>query len=109
MRKTFEVLRTGDFYPAYWEEWQTQFNPAGFGVDTDRNLAIFKRYGHLPSGEFHQFMVVLNFADYDQRVTVNFSDNGPWIDLLSGWTPHIHDHRLEFEIGASWGHVFFRE
>ena len=108
MRKAFEVLRTGAFYPAYWEEWQTQFNTAGFGVDTDRNLVIFKRYGHLPSGEFHQFMVVLNFAEYNQWITVNFSDNGPWIDILSGWTPHIHDYRLEFEIGASWGHVFFR-
>ncbi len=108
IRKNFEVLRTGEFYPAYWEEWQTRFNPAGFGVDTDRNLVIFKRYGHLPDGAFHQFIVVLNFAGYNQRVTVNFSDNGPWQDLISGWKPHIHDYRLEFEIGGNWGHVFFR-
>lgn len=108
IRKTYEVLRTGDFYPAYWEEWQTQFNPAGFGVDTHRNLMIFKRYGHLSTGAFHQFMVVLNFAEYNQQVVVNFSDNGPWTDLLSGWTPHIHNYQLEFEIGSNWGHVFFR-
>ncbi len=108
MRKTFEVVRTGDFYPAHWEDWQTRFNPAGFGVDTDRNMVIFKRYGHLPNGEFHQFMVVLNFADHNQWITVNFSDNGSWLDLLSGWTPYIHDYRLEFEIGAHWGHVFFK-
>ena len=108
IRKNYEVLRTGEFYPSYWEEWQTLFNNAGFGVDTHRNLMIYKRYGHLPSGEFHQFMVVLNFADYNQWVTVNFSDNGPWTDLLSGWTPHIHDYRLDFEIGSNWGHVFFR-
>ena len=108
IRKTFEVLRTGLFYPEYWEEWQTLFNPAGFGVDTHRNLMIFKRYGHLPTGEFHQFMVALNFAQYNQRVTVNFADNGPWTDLLSGWTPHIDNFRLDFEIGANWGHIFFR-
>ena len=108
IRKTFEVLRTGEFYPAYWEQWQTQFNRAGFGVDTDRNLVIFKRYGHLPDGRFHQFIVVLNFAGYNQQITVNFSDNGPWHDLISGWKPHIHDYRLEFEIGGDWGHVFFR-
>ena len=108
MRKNYEVLRTGAFYPAYWEEWQTRFNPAGFGVDTERSPVIFKRYGHLPGGEFHQFMVVLNFAEHTQRVTVNFSDNGPWLDLLSGWMPHIHDYRLDFEIGSNWGHVFFR-
>jgi 1,4-alpha-glucan branching enzyme len=109
IRNNYSVLRNGEFYPSYWEEWQTRFNPAGFGIDCARQLVIFKRYGHLADGTFHQFMVVLNFAGHNQWLTVNFSDNGPWRDLLSGWEPHIHNYRLEFEIGAHWGHVFFRE
>jgi 1,4-alpha-glucan branching enzyme len=108
IRITYEVLRTGNFYPDYWEEWQTQFNPAGFGVDSHRNLMIFKRYGHASNGEFHQFMVVINFANGNQRVTVNFSDNGLWTDLISGWTPSISNYQLEFEIGSNWGHIFFK-
>jgi hypothetical protein len=108
IRQRYEVLRIGAFYPGYWEEWQQQFNPAGFGVDTGRKLMIFKRYGHVSSGEYHQAMIVLNFAAYRQWISVNFSDNGPWTDLLSGWTPNIQDYRLNFEIGSHWGHVFFR-
>lgn len=77
-----------------------QFNPAGFGIDSQRQLVIFKRYGHHPDGNFHQFMAVLNFAAYNHWINVNFSDNGPWLDLLSGWTPEIHDYRLAFEFGA---------
>jgi pullulanase/glycogen debranching enzyme len=108
IRKSYEILRTGGFYPADWQEWQTRFNPAGFGVDTDRNLVIFKRYGHLSTGEFHQFIIVLNFSEYNQWVTVNFSDNREWTDLLSGWTPYINNFRLDFEIGCNRGHIFFR-
>lgn len=108
IRQRYEVFRIGAFYPGYWEEWQQQFNPAGFGVDTGRKLMIFKRYGHVSSGEYHQAMIVLNFAAYNQWVSVGFSDNGPWTDLLSGWTPNIQDYRLNFEIGSNWGHVFFR-
>ena len=45
-----------------------------------------------PRGDYHQAMIVLNFAAYHQCVTVSFSDNGPWTDLLSGWTPIIQDY-----------------
>ncbi len=108
IRKSYKILRTGEFYPTHLENWQTYFNDAGFGVDTHRNLVIFKRYGHLSTGEFHQFIIVLNFSEYNQRITVNFSDNGLWTDLLSGWAPHIQNYQLEFEIGSNWGHIFFR-
>jgi hypothetical protein len=40
LRKNYPVLCRGSFDPDYWKEWQTQFKPAGYGLDAKRQLAV---------------------------------------------------------------------
>ena len=44
VRRQYEVLRGDGFYPDFWEEWQTLLNPEGGGVETDRQLLVYRRY-----------------------------------------------------------------
>lgn len=112
IRQQYAGLRSANFYPQPWEEWQTQFNPQGYGVDVSRQVAVFHRWGNDEQGILQKFIIVLNFSDNPQFVSVPFPDNGVWIDLLSGyngsWQPQVSNWRLDFTIGAHWGHVFFR-
>jgi pullulanase len=108
IRHAYPSLRSRNFYPEAWEEWQTRFSPAGFGVDTKRQLVLYHRWGTADDGSLQRFYIVLNFSEQTQRVTVPFPEDGPWTDLLSGWTPTVSNNRLDFEIGSNWGHVFFR-
>lgn len=114
IRSSYSVLRTGGFDPHYWEEWQTQLNPTGLGIDVAKQIAIYRRTGRDESGKSHNFVVVLNFSNSNQQVVVPFPEDGLWTDLLSGyiggerWQPFIENRRLAFEVGSNWGHVFFK-
>jgi len=115
IRTTYEILRIGAFEPNYWEEWQTQFNPDGLGIDCAKQVMIYCRSG-LDTGTNQQqiFIIVLNFSDTDQPVSVRFPQNGVWIDLLSNytgglvWHPQIQNNQLNFTVGSNWGHIFFK-
>ena len=39
LRMQYPVLRADGFVPDFWEEWQTQFNLDGVGVDCNRQLS----------------------------------------------------------------------
>lgn len=110
IRMDYPALRSPNFYPGYWEEWQTRFNPSGFGVDSEKQLVIFHRWGTGDNGELQRFIIVLNLSDAAQTVTVQFPENGRWTDLLSeeGWSPEVSGYSLDFEVGSNWGHIFFR-
>jgi 1,4-alpha-glucan branching enzyme len=112
IRRDYTVLRTGAFDPDYWEEWQTRFNNGGYGIDTERQLAVYRRSGTNERGERHFFVIVLNFSGSDQQVSVPFPQDGIWTDLLSdyrgAWQPRIQNGRLDFVVGSNWGHVFFK-
>jgi 1,4-alpha-glucan branching enzyme len=112
IRKKYAGLRLTNFYPETWEPWQTRFNPAGFGVDTEKQVVIFHRWGHDNSGALQRFIIVLNFSAQPQRVTVQFPENGTWIDLLSdyngSWKVDVKNNELDLEVGSNWGHIFFK-
>jgi hypothetical protein len=112
IRKNYVGLRSTNFYPENWEEWQTRLNPEGFGVDTEKQIVIFHRWGNDSAGTLQRFIIILNFSDHPQHVTVRFPENGIWTDLLSGfngsWRVDVSDNKLAFEIGSNWGHIFFR-
>ncbi|HJV34648.1 alpha-amylase family glycosyl hydrolase [Geomonas sp.] len=112
IRAKYPGLRAANFYPQPWEEWQTQFNPAGYGVDTGRQLAIYQRWGDDGNGRQQHFVVVLNFSDRDQTVNVPFPEDGVWTDLLSGyqgsWKPTVTGGWLSYTVGSHWGNVFFK-
>lgn len=110
MRLSHDGLRSDDFYPADWAEWQTQFNPEGYGVDVNKGTVIYHRWGHTSAGVLQRFIVVLNFSSTDQTVDVPFPANGQWEDLLNaGWRIAVHDFWMRnFTVGSNWGHVFFQ-
>ena len=114
IRQAYPALRGRNFYPSPWAEWQTRFNPAGFGVDTERQVVLYHRWGNNPAtGALQRFYIVLNFSDQPRSVTVPLPANGQWRDLLSNydgnWTVEVSGHRLDLEVGSNWGHIFFRE
>lgn len=111
IRKTYSGLRSNNIYPDKWEQWQTQFDPQGYGVDVGKGVVIYHRWGDGEDGALERFIIVLNFSSTDQTVSVPFSDNGIWEDLLSdGRKVDIHNFRLpSLTIGSNWGHIFFKK
>ena len=113
IRRDYPALRSRNFYPEDWEEWQTRFNPAGFGVDTERQVVIYHRWGTGPAGQLQRFYIVLNFSSSPQAVRVPLPEDGRWIDLLSEytgtWTVVVSNQRLDLEVSPHWGHIFFKE
>jgi 1,4-alpha-glucan branching enzyme len=113
IRQQYPALRSTNFYPDHWDDWQTRFNPAGFGLDTERQVVVFHRWGQSAGGVLQRFYVVLNFSAEPQWVSVPFPENGPWTDVLANfdgsWTPIVADYHLDVQVGAYWGHIFYRE
>src|SRR5712691_2825561 len=113
IREQYPGLRSTKFYPDHWDNWQTRLNPAGFGLDTDRQVVIYHRWGQSATGTLQRFYVVLNFSGQPQQVRIPFPENGPWTDLLANfdgtWTPTVTAYHLDLLVGSNWGHVFFKE
>ncbi len=113
IRNEHEALRHGRFEPDFWETWQTRLNPAGVGVDTDKQIAVFRRSTGNSIRPREDFVIVLNFSDDLQDVRVQFPEDGVWTDLLSdfsgSWQPLVRDKVLGFTVGSNWGHVFFKQ
>lgn len=111
-RRDHPGLRSNDIWPSPWADWQTRFNPEGAGIDESKQVIIFHRWGRASEGVMENFVIVLNFSDQPQPVSVPFPLNGIWIDLLSdfngSWKPLVTNHRLDFTVSSNWGHVFFR-
>lgn len=112
IRNAHPALRSRNFYPSPWAEWQTRFDPDGWGLDVEKGVAVYHRWGKDAAGNLERFVVVLNFSPVDQRISAPFPENGKWKDLLSGyagtWAPDVQGWRLDLTVGGNWGHVFFR-
>ena len=115
IRKTYTALHSDNFYPENWEEWQTKFNPQGYGVDVEKQVVIYHRWGNDQDGNLQRFIIVPNFSDKEQTVNVPFSENGQWIDLLSfgdgqwgTWKPIINNFNMTLNIEPNWGHIFYQ-
>lgn len=109
MRKAHAGLRSDNIYPDNWETWQTQFNPAGYGVDVDKQVLIFHRWGNAEDGGVERFIIVLNFSTQTQTLDVPFSANGEWRDLLNDRTYEVSNFQLADQaIESYWGRIFFQ-
>jgi pullulanase len=112
MRRDHPGLRSAHMYPDHQDDWQTRFNEVGAGVDVERQVAIYHRWGELDDGSIENFVVVLNFSDNEQSVSVPFPLDGRWTDLLSEfsatWSPIVRNQRLDVTVGSNWGHVFLK-
>ena len=112
IRSQYPGLRSVEFYPQPWDEWQTEFNSQGYGIDVTRQLVVYHRWGYDNQGVLQKFIIALNFSDLPQDICVPFPENGEWTDLLSNyegsWKPEITNWNLCFKIESNWGHVFFK-
>lgn len=113
LRQQYPALRSRNIYPRAWEEWQTQLDRDGFGVDTARQVVVFHRWGYSDAGALQRFYIGLNFSSDPQRVAMPFGENGTWYDLLNDQpglgTVRVDNYRLDVVLEPNWGHVFFRE
>jgi hypothetical protein len=109
MRRDHAGLRSAQMYPAVWDEWQTQFNPVGVGVDVDRQAVIYHRWAELGGGAVENFVVALNFSDADQWLSVPFPLDGTWTDLLNQQVLEVAGNRRELIVASNWGRVLRRD
>ncbi len=109
IRRAHAGLRSDNIYPDHWESWQTQFNADGYGVEADKQVLIFHRWGNAEDGRLERFIIVLNFSAQAQTVDVPFSANGAWQDLLNDRTVTVNDfHLTDQQIESYWGSVYFQ-
>lgn len=109
LRKAYPGLRSNDIYPDHQEDWQTRFNPEGYGVDVAKGVVIFHRWGPGENGTLQRFIVALNFSPVPQTVDIPFSENGVWRDVLNDRQVRAADCRVRNVVLESyWGHVYFR-
>jgi len=109
IRLRHSALRSDNFYPANWEEWQRQFNPQGYGVDTQKSVVIYHRWSDDGAGHVERFIIVVNFSDAAQRVDLPFSVNGRWDDILNGFSVTVGSNWIRsFQVNSYWGNVFLK-
>jgi 1,4-alpha-glucan branching enzyme len=110
IRREHPGLRTANFYPDYYDENWTHFSPDGYGMDVDKQVVIYHRWGPAADGGVERFLVVLNFSGDDQYVDVPFSTNGAWQDLLGGGQVQVADYRVRnFRVSSNWGNIFWQK
>ncbi len=111
MRKANPALRSDNFYPPAWNEGDRQFNSAGYGVDAQKQVLIYHRWGNDEHGTLQRFIVVLNFSQSDQFVDVPFSTGGLWTDLLNpGISFSLNDPwQRNWKVSSNWGNVFLHQ
>jgi 1,4-alpha-glucan branching enzyme len=109
IRKAHAGLRSNNFYPGQWADWMLKFNSAGYGIDVDKQVLIYHRWGPADNGRLERFIIVINFSDQPQRVDVPFSSNGDWRDLLNDIEVNVSDFQLGNQrIEPWWGCVYFQ-
>jgi pullulanase len=108
IRRNHPSLRSLNFHPPVWEGWQTRLDQDGFGVDTEKQIVVYHRWGNGAGGALERFIIALNFSGQPQFATLQFPENGNWADLLSGGIVNITNFRLGFTLEPNWGHLFFR-
>ena len=104
IRREHPCLRSRNFYPSEWSGPRRDGD--GFGVDADQGLVVYHRWGEGGNGRLERFIVALNFSDQDRHVTLSFSENGQWADLLAGGSVHVTGYRGEVTLESNWGHIF---
>ena len=109
IRKAHPGLRSPNFYPDPYDESHTRFDAKGYGINEEKNVAVYHRWGDDGQGRLERFIVALNFSAFDQMVDIPFSVDGAWEDLLNGGTAEVRGFQLRNQtLGSHWGRVYFR-
>lgn len=109
IRLKYDALRSDNFYPSQWQNWQTQFDLQGYGLDTSRKLMIFHRWGNDTAGVLHHFMIAINFSDTHQHVDIPVPMNGVWKDILDDTSHSLLTDAYwirNYQVNSNWGVIF---
>jgi hypothetical protein len=111
LRLQHKGFRSPNFYPNDYDWNWHNFSPEGYGIDEQRQVIIYHRWGNTEDGRLERFMVVLNFSDVTQYLDIPLSTNGQWTDLLNGNAVVItQDYHLHnYPVSSNWGCVFWQE
>ena len=108
LRRNHASLRSDNFYPSSDAGNWPHFAPDGYGVNVDKGVVIYHRWGKADDGRLERFIIVLNFSDRDQWVDIPFSVDGTWQELLNGGSASVSGCRLyDQQISRYWGRVYF--
>ena len=100
IRKEYPALRSSNFFPS-------TNHPDGYGVFLDQDVVVYHRYATLDDGTVQRFIIVINYSDFNQSVTIPFSTNGIWRDILNDATAAVTDYRLFNQIiSSNWGRIY---
>lgn len=108
VRKNYPALGASNFYPREWDERQTTFNEDGLGLDRERNLVVYHRWGLNRQGDLELFYVALNFAGEPRSLSFNVAQNGRWTNLLDRAQLDVDDHRIATVIDSNWGAIYYQ-
>lgn len=110
IRKEHPGLRSQNFYPQPYDERDRLFDAEGYGVNEDKDVAIFHRWGDDGRGGVDKLVVALNMSGYPQRVDIPVPDDGRWTDLIGRGTVEVRGNRLrDQELSSHWGRVYALE
>lgn len=108
IREDFPGLKSPFFHPHNYNENFTRFDQDGFGVDTERQIIIFHRWGTGKDGSNERFIIVLNCSSTKHFVDIPFPFNGTWTDLLSGEVFQVTDFWRKWQdINSNYGRIFY--
>jgi pullulanase/glycogen debranching enzyme len=106
LRRDHPALRSRQFFPTANDQSRTTFDGNGFGVDTQKQVAIFHKWAVL-GGTTERLIVVINFSEADQTVDVPFSIDGRWTDLLGDTVYGVNGFWLRnHTVPSNWGRIF---
>ena len=102
IRNDHPALRSTNFFP-------TVNHPDGYGAFLDKDVVIIHRFGYDYSSHLEQFIIVINYSDFDQWVDIPFSANGGWEELLNGYTDYVSHFKLFHQkINSNWGRIYYQ-
>lgn len=88
----------------------TKPNQEGYGLDVERQTAVFHRWGNTADGTLERITVVLNFSDQRQTIAVPFSVDGTWVQLNADapWSIDVAGNWHTLSLDSHWGHIFWK-
>jgi pullulanase len=101
-------LRSPNFYPDNYDWQWYHFSPDGYGLDIDKQVVIYHRWGAAADGRLERFIIVLNFSANQQFTNIPFPVSGGWIDLINGnAVAQVANCWLyNYPVNSYWGCVF---
>ena len=108
LRVAHPVLRGRGFHPRPDDHPVGRLGPDGYGVDTDRGLAVYRRSAPRPDvpGTENHAVVALNFSDAERTVTLDLPATGQWNDALGGPSVAASRPRATITVPPHWGRVY---